>query len=533
MTVETEDPDRQFQDEPTPTDSDSTFSGNELHDKPLENEADEHDPEALTRLETAQSTLKPPSVLWKEIVFIAVVCMAQFMTQAGLCMSIAPAHIIGDSFGTNSAGELSWFAAAYSLTVGTFILVAGRLGDVYGHRLMFIIGFAWFGLWSLLAGFSVWSNKVFFDCCRALQGIGPALLLPNAIAILGRAYPPGLRKEMIFSCFGATAPGGFIVGGVFSSIFAQLVWWPWAYWVMGIVCFVLSVLGLLVIPQTHRPQFKDGLSTWARLDVVGATTGISALVLINFAWNQAALVGWPTVYTYVLLIVGFVLFGIFVFVEGSASCPLIPRSVLTGDLAWVLGCIAAGWSSFGIVIYYFYQFMEVIKGDSPLLATAKWSAAAPSGAVAALVTGILLGRLPPSVIMFCAMCFFIVGQGLVATIPLNQTYWAQAFVASLITSWGMDMSFPSGTLILSNSMHHHHQGLAASLVTTTVNYSISLGLGFAGTVESNVNNGGEDALRGYHGALYLGIGLAGLGVIISVFFMLVSWRRYRKGKLSS
>lgn len=92
------------------------------------------------------------------------------------------------------------------------------------------------------------------------------------------------------------------------------------------------------------------------------------------------------------------------------------------------------------------------------------------------------------------------------------------------------MSFPSGTLILSNSMHRHQQGLAASLVTTVVNYSISLGLGFAGTVESRVNNGGKDALRGYRGALYLGIGFAGLGLVISVLFMLKDWRRYRQSR---
>lgn len=90
------------------------------------------------------------------------------------------------------------------------------------------------------------------------------------------------------------------------------------------------------------------------------------------------------------------------------------------------------------------------------------------------------------------------------------------------------MSFPSGTLILSNAMPREHQGLAGSLVSTTVNYSISLGLGFAGTVEFNVNNGGRDVLRGFRGALYLGIGLAGLGVVVSICFMIVSWRRYRR-----
>lgn len=76
--------------------------------------------------------------------------MAQFMTQASLCMPIAPVHIIGDSFGITNPASLSRYAASYSLNVGTFILVAGRLGDVYGHRLMFLAGFMWFALWSFL-----------------------------------------------------------------------------------------------------------------------------------------------------------------------------------------------------------------------------------------------------------------------------------------------------------------------------------------------------------------------------------------------
>lgn len=394
-------------------------------------------PDALTRLETSQSSIAPPKSPWKEGAFVTVLCLAQFMTQACLGMSIIPVFIIGHSFHTTDAGQLSWFAAAFSLTVGTFILVCGRLGDVYGSRLIFVLGFLWLALWSLLAGFSVWSDQIFFDCCRALQGIGCAMVLPNGVAILGRTYPPGTRKKMVFSLFGATAPAGFVVGGAFSSLFAQLVWWPWGYWVMGIVCAILAALGLLVIPRTPRPSFDDDLRFWIRLDLLGAVTGISGMVLVNFAWNQAALVGWKTPYTYALLIVGFILLGLFGVVERSAVCPLLPRSAFVGELAWVLGCIACGWSSFGIIVYYFYQFMEVIKGDSPLLATAKFAAAPISGAVAAFVTAFLLGRVPPSVIMFCSMAAFTTGLALFATVPVDQTYWAQAFVVSIVTCWGM------------------------------------------------------------------------------------------------
>jgi hypothetical protein len=90
------------------------------------------------------------------------------------------------------------------------------------------------------------------------------------------------------------------------------------------------------------------------------------------------------------------------------------------------------------------------------------------------------------------------------------------------------MSFPSGILILSNAMPQKDQGVAGSLVNTVVNYSISLGLGFAGTVERYVNDDNKDVLKGYRGATYMGVGLAGLGTVIATCFLIVTWTSSRK-----
>ena len=95
------------------------------------------------------------------------------------------------------------------------------------------------------------------------------------------------------------------------------------------------------------------------------------------------------------------------------------------------------------------------------------------------------------------------------------------------------MSFPAATILLSNSVSKEHQGVAASLINTVVNYSISLGLGFAGTVETHVNRGGktpEDVLRGYRGAWYLGMGLAGMGMVVSALFVVRGYWEDRRRK---
>lgn len=99
--------------------------------------------------------------------------------------------------------------------------------------------------------------------------------------------------------------------------------------------------------------------------------------------------------------------------------------------------------------------------------------------------------------------------------------------------FGMDMSFPAATVTMSNAVEKHHQGIAASLVNTVVNYSISLSLGFAGTIETHVSPGHttEAALRRLHSAFYLSIGLAGLGIILSLLFAAKGyWRDTKRGR---
>lgn len=381
-----------------------------------------------------ETVTEAPMPLAREVPFMTLICLAQLLTQAGLGQAIAPLHIIGDSFGITDPALLSWFPAAYSLTVGTFILPAGRLGDILGHRTMFIVGFIWYGVWSLLAGISVYSGQILFDICRAFQGIGPAILLPNALAILGTTYPPGKRKNMAFSLFGATAPGGFVFGACFSSLFGQLAWWPWAYWTMAMVCIFLGASALVIIPKSKEDRLP---LTWSMFDPYGTIFSVSGLILVNFAWNQGASAGWTIVYTYVLLIIGIVLLLVFGFIETRVAHPLVPFQQLTKDVIYVMGCIAFGWSSFGIWVFYIWQLMEELRGYTPLEATACMVPTAISGLCAAITTGFVLHKTGPSVVMLISMVAFTVGSILIATAPVKQTYWIQTFIGTVIMPWGM------------------------------------------------------------------------------------------------
>ncbi|KAI1373065.1 MFS general substrate transporter [Hypoxylon crocopeplum] len=516
----------------TPRDEQWTSSDEKEDNEREHNERDTKSRD-LARTETNMSIADTLS-LPREILFVMVICFGQLFTQAGLGQAISIIQSIGGSFGITNPGELSWFMAGYSLTIGTFILFSGRLGDLFGHKTMFLIGMGWYSVWSVICGLAIYSNHVLFIFARVFQGIGPAIVLPNGLAILGVTYAPGRRKEMVFALFGAMAPTGSVLGSLFAAILA-LAWWPWAFWAFGIVLAAFLVLGYYAIPaasnRQHQERPKGFKETLRALDLIGTVLGVGGLILVNFSWNQAPIVGWPAPYVYVTLILGALfLAAFFVFEWKYAENPLIPFHALSSDVSFVLGAIACGWSCFGIWFFYTWQFLLILREEPPLLATAMVSPTTVSGLGAALFTGYMLHHLKPPIIMTMALVFFTIGIIIIGTCPVDQTYWGQVFVSTVVMPWGMDMSFPAATIILSNAVPRKHQGIAASLVNTVVNYSISLGLGFAGTVETQVNNGGgnpADILKGYRGAFYMGMGLAGLGVAVCLAFLLKSTRQKR------
>ncbi|KAG7562922.1 hypothetical protein FFLO_01612 [Filobasidium floriforme] len=456
--------------------------------------------------------------LLPELGLVVVISLCQLLTQAALGMSLAPLLILGRHFGIDhEPGQMSWSPAAYSLTVGTFILVAGRIGDLYGHRRAVLVGWFWFGICGLAAGFTVYAKNhghIYFDVLRALQGIGPAILLPNGVALLGRFYPPGRRKDMAFSFFGLTAPLGFMLGATFSSLIGQLSWWPWIYWVHAIVCFIAAALSWITIPSTideDNPLRREK----GALDVPGCLTGVSGLILINFAWNQGAVVGWETVYVYLMLLLGILAMSAFFWVEKKATYPLVPLKDLSREIILILVAVGAGWSSFGIWIYYLWQSWLVLRGDSPLKATAQFSPICLSGIIAALLAGYLMSRVQPGYILLGSMVAFGASNVIAAVTPPDLTYWAASFIGVLIAPFGMDCSFPAANLAASDFMSRDKQGVGASLVNTMINYSISIGLGIGSLVETHISHN-RSLLDGYRGAHYVGIGLAGLGMLASL-----------------
>ncbi|KAK5655899.1 hypothetical protein OQA88_5438 [Cercophora sp. LCS_1] len=494
------------------------------------------------------TTPPPPRSLRErihEIAFLFVLCLAQFLALAAMNQTVAPLLILAKYFNIDDYGNLSWFSAAYSMTVGTFILPAGRLGDIYGHKIIFLVGWAWFGVWSLAAGFCTSDQLVLFSAFRALQGIGPALLIPNAIAIIGRTFPIGFKRNIAFACFGAAGPAGAALGAVMAALVSETITWPWCFWLLAITCALLIPLSYFVIPAaiTHPHETKPLSQITTTFDYPGAITGVAGLILINFALNQAPISGWSAPYIPSLLAVGVFFLAAFVYVElRVAAHPIVPLRGLQRNAALTLACVFAGWSSHGIWVYYLYIFLEHLRGHSALLTSFETSPVAVSGVLCAFITVYFLRTVTVSWIMFSAMCFFTFGSLVMAVTPIDQPYWTNTFFAVFLMPAAMNQSFPAATILLSETLPRDKQGIAASLVATVVNYSISCGLGLAGSIhrhsmevaakradikaegmELDVVNDDMTAVRlhGLRSAYWFAVILGGVGMVIAAFFILV------------
>lgn len=109
------------------------------------------------------------------------------------------------------------------LTSGAFVLMTGRLGSIYGHKNVLLAGAAWWIVWSFINAFC--NHFVAFNVARALSGIGAAMIVPNAVAVIGTTLPPGKMRNLSLGFFGAGAPVGGWLGALFAGLLAELT--PW------------------------------------------------------------------------------------------------------------------------------------------------------------------------------------------------------------------------------------------------------------------------------------------------------------------
>ncbi|KAL4929098.1 major facilitator superfamily domain-containing protein [Aspergillus undulatus] len=407
----------------------------------------------------------------------------------------------------------TWMAASYGLTQGTFVLMSGRLGDVYGHRKMLLGGGAWLVLCTFTSAFCH-NNFFAFVTMRALAGVGGALVMPNAVAMITITNPPGRVRNLSLGFFAASAPLGGYLSALFLGAFMEQTHWRWFF------VFVACLGAVNFTPLWLLSRKEVAYTRNEKIDWIGAALGTSSLILFNFVWNQAPSVSWATPYEIALLITSLVLFALFIIWEHKTPHPMMPPEIFKApSFAILVLVILLDYMAVGTVIWYQVFWLQDVWHWSTLQFAVGWTPFVICGIGAACLAAWLIPRLAAQWILALGTVTVMVSAVLMATIPREQSYWAQVFPSVVLFSFCPDFVYAAGQIIASNTVRRHQQGVAGSIIGTLNLYGNSLGLGFASTVEVQIAQSSGDAIMGYRAALYFGVAISAIALILDVAFV--------------
>lgn len=437
------------------------------------------------------------------------------------------------------ASRQQWIVSAYSLTFGCFLLVWGRIADLYGKRLIFILGSAWVSLTLAINPFV--RNEAGFALFRGFQGLGAAANVPTAIGILGTTFPPGRAKNYAFSTYAAGAPLGSIFGNLLGGIIANYVHWTWVLWVLAILAALVTVAGFFVIPLPPTTLKAHGATITATVDWVGAFLITVGLMLLLFALTEGNVVGWSTFWIPVLIVISFLLIGLFIFWQyrlekRGGQTPLVKVSIFKNrrfSAAMAIMCLFFGAFN-GYLIFTTYFFQDY-QGLSPIQTTLRFIPTGVVGIITSIVCGKLLAHVPTNYILTFGNASNVLSCLLFALpIPPTTSYFAYGLPAMILSVLGADTSWPGLMLFTSHSLPQADQAMGGALVNAVGQLGRALGLAVATAVQTAVMAGargvsvqhsgplevGEEAtLRGLRAAQWtnFAIGALGLAVVLVLF----------------
>lgn len=183
--------------------------------------------EDTSSIQTAVEHPSPSMSTARQIFLVICVTGASFLNTLAVQAVVISLPSIGRDLHIPSSRE-QWVVSAYSLTFGCFLLVFGRLADVYGKRRIYLAGSAWLTVITIIIPFL--RNEVAFDLFRALQGMGAAANVPTAIGILGSTFGPGKRKYFAFAFYAGGAPLGAVFGNILGGVLGEYMSWQWIFW---------------------------------------------------------------------------------------------------------------------------------------------------------------------------------------------------------------------------------------------------------------------------------------------------------------
>ncbi|KIM21444.1 hypothetical protein M408DRAFT_80537 [Serendipita vermifera MAFF 305830] len=418
----------------------------------------------------------------RKLLLLSMFTFAQFL-DAFNNSALFPAIPIISTEVSFDATETVWIVSAYQLTFAAFLLVSGRISDVYTPKPAFIAGCLILGITHLIGGFT--HQKIALLVLRALGGIGGALTIPSALSLIVQLFPNPSHQARAISIFGSAGAIGNVTGILIGAVLVQYTSWSWIFWFVAIVGISIGSICMFLIPNAIRDKELN-----VKFDVPGVGSLTISVILFIFAVTSGATEGWGSAYVLAPLLISIALFILFLVWEAYTP----PNDAVLPPHMW-------HFRNFGVIVgvsllpylWWATSFIELTSWWEQVFG---WSAIStaihflPMGICAFLISHVT-GRLPT---YFAHKYILLFGLGLasISTILLPfgdspDTYWRYLFPAFILGTSGMQIVLTDSSIAIFSYTPPSIAGTVGAVFNCALQLGGAVGLAAVSSITASVD----------------------------------------------
>ncbi|KLO18008.1 MFS general substrate transporter [Schizopora paradoxa] len=434
----------------------------------------------------------------KKYVLLIVFCLAQFLDAVNnsAIFPAIPTLAIDLNIKTNNT---VWVISATQLTFASFLLLSGRISDVYSAKYAFVVGISVLGLISLGMGFV--RNQVGLFILRALSGAFGSLTIPSALNLIVRVFPEALEQSRAIATFGTCGTIGNLLGLFIGAIFVEFATWSWVFWFVAIIAVPVSVIAVWLIPNDSDKSASK--SKMKGLDLIGVSVLTAALVLFIYGLTTGSNGKWNTVGVIVPLVIAVCLFVSFFYYETripEESAALPPRTWKYPNFKVLLGTALMPyfwWTTCFIVFSTYWQDVLQWSAVSSVLRQIPLSIAA----FAISFTGPLSRTIHPKRLILTGQIMTIIATILMPFAGGADRYWPIVFPAFAVGSAGTMLVYTHTNIAIFRSTPSRMAGTVGAIFNSALQLGSAIGSAAVTSISTSIDESavGETAKQQYRG----------------------------------